>query len=677
MAEEQRKARLILSIETKGASEAAAGIKQLDTSVTDLQKELGKIARTEQLQKVAIEMGTLARKTRDVGGAVAELDKKLKSLGANQDEIQGLAGTFNAAASGQIGGNRLSRLGSELRALPSQQIPGLGIGTDAIANFIRLGGAISGVSEKTAQATRLGAALTPVLGATGAGFVSMTVAAAPFVLALGAMALAVKGFADVTSQQADAINKYAEAQRSLNQDIVNGLTTEEAQEKLRKLQESRQLEQGTLDELQGAYSEYEQQLSQFGIASGLAGAATRALSGDEEALASQIGTSTNNVKKYDEEIAFLTSALEDGTLAANDAKLAEEALAKERSKNALADADTAAKELQAQQKALNSTAAQNEKRLESIEDEKDVIEKQIEVLTASGVTSEEVTAKLASLNAQLGLLGKESEFINETALEQSRARDAQIEAEKQAKESAEKAARAQEQYDKAIKSAATTYKNAVQDIGTRLGQTLADNTLKFNRDLTDIATKFRRDEYDLTIKANRAERDAQQAQIDDIADIREEASKEEQEALREGDFKALFLARQKNAETLQQEQVTLDKARIQRQQDASDARADLLRASERTRADRMLAYDRQNMDARTAQQRDLQQAQLTRQRSLQLARESYNAELQQLGGYLQARLRMEQQYYQQSLGMVSGGNAPAATTNPYAGMTAVARVIKK
>lgn len=51
----------------------------------------------------------------------------------------------------------LGRIGSELRKLPSIQIPGTGVGTDAIANMIRLGGAAQGLGVELGT-------LVPVVG---------------------------------------------------------------------------------------------------------------------------------------------------------------------------------------------------------------------------------------------------------------------------------------------------------------------------------------------------------------------------------------------------------------------------------------------------------------------------------------------------------------------------------
>lgn len=630
---DSKRVELILGVRSEGAEKTAQDVLTIAGGATTLQRELGKISRGDQIARIGVEMANLAKKTKDVGGAVAELNKQLKELGASDDEIRDAANAFSAAQGGGPS-NRLGRIGSELRALPSTQIPGLSISSDQIAGLIRLGGAIGAISDKAGEATKIGAALTPVLGQTAAGFAGMAVAAAPFVIAAVAVIGALKALGDQAAKETERINAIVEAQRDVGQDIARGLTTDEAKKERDELIKLQKDEQGTLARLN---REYDQNINSAGALSGV----LKIASGAEEGLAQQITKSTSLSDGYQTKIDSLNRAIENGETAANDAAIAEQKLAEERSKAALASADSAGKELQAQQKALNATEDQNLKRLDTIKDEEAVLQKQIDTLEESGVTSEEVTAKIAALKESLGLLGKESDFINKTALEASRAADAEKKAKKDAEDAAKKAQQAQEQYTKAVQGANTTYKQSVQDIGTRLKQTLEDSTTDFNRDLIGLTVKYRQDEFNLTVKANRAERDALQDQLNDIEKIREDARKDEQQAIQDGDFKALFLARQNAAETLAEEQKVLDQSALKRTQADRDAREDLLRAFDQQRQARRQGYLYQQADATTAQQRELQQARLTKQRALQVAAEGMNAEL-----------AMKQQFYNTSIGML-------------------------
>ena len=666
---DQRTVQLNLIAKTEGTDKASREIQQIASSATTLEKALAQAARGDQIQRIGTEFGNLAKKTKDVATNVAALNKQLKELGASEDEIKNAANAFSSA---QTGGpsNQLGRIGSELRALPSTQIPGLSVSSDQVAGLIRLSGAIVGISEKAAQATRIGTLLTPVLGSTAAGFTAMAAAVLPVAAVFAGFVVAIGELQKRTAEATEALERTFDARDSIDEFVRSGATAEDA------LKRQAELQAIATDARENANEAELKAAADFEKRSKLVGGGLTASLQDLTAINSQGQAFAERVKETEDaaldaeaELADLNLQLEQGAFAAATAAEAEKKLAEERSKTALASADSAGKELAAQQKALASTEEANQKRLTTIEDEKAVIQKQIDVLTESGVTSEDVTAKIKALEASLGLLGKESAFISDTALEASRQADAEKKAKKDAEDAAKKAVQAQEQYNKAVESASKTYKQSLQDIGTRFTQTLVDNQLKFNRDLDDIGTKYRRDEYDLTIKAQRAERDALQDQLNDIEKIRDDALKEEQDAIREGDFKALFLARQKTAETVADEQEAVDLSAQQRQQDLQDAREDLLRNAQRTRSDRVQAYDRQAVDARTAQGRELAQARLTQQRALQQASESLRAELTLRGEFWNAALKQTQAAQANMLKVLQGGagQGPNQSTSPYAG----------
>lgn len=619
---------------------------------TGLQKEISKLSREKEFQKLATDAGLAAKKTGDVSKSVDDLTKKLTALGATKGEIAGVAGAFNEAQgeSGGPIGTRITRLGAQGRNLPSMQIPGLGIGTDAVANLTRLGGAIVDFTGTTKIATATSSLLAPAIGAVAAAEVAALAPLALVIAALAIGALALKAIGDQAAIEAKAINTLVESQRDLSQRIVEGLGSEEAAAEIEILNKKRKDEEDNLVRLQQVYDENIN--SNKSVAHVL-----KLTSGAEEELITQMAKSKELIGGYRSDTEALTREQEKGAFAANDAADAEKKLADARSKTALTDADAAAKSLQAEQKSLASTEEQNKARLTAIENEKEVAQAQIDSLIASGVTSEEVTEKIKSLNAQLGLLGEESSFIKDTALAVSKQNDAAKKATKDQEEADKKAQQAQENYTKAIAAAGTAYKQSGQDIGTRLTQALSDNTLKFNRDLTNIATKYKRDEYDLTIKAQRAERDALLDQQNDLKDIRADANKDEAQALESGDFKLLFLSRKKRDETIVAEQETLDLARQKREQSARDAQDDLLLNAQRQRQDRMLGFSQQNYDTRTNQQRELAQARLTQQRALQAASEAQSAGLGQIQNYWNKFLSIQQQGMNNSLKMAAGQGA--------------------
>ncbi len=698
---DKREAQLTLGIKTEGASKAAADIDKIAKEYADIAKTSGSVGSSLRLATAEAEkFGATDDDIRDLNQRFNEYRKTIDATTADVEELAVAQQDVTDSSAGGDGGgkgigSRIASFGTNLRALPSARIPGVPISSDQVATLFRLGGAISEVAEKSTLVTTATTALTPALGAQSAATFALGGAVAAILIPLALAAAAISSFAQAAGKTADSIGVEIDKQREFNKKVAEGLTSKDADDRLKEIADLRKGEQKILDETTQGYAEFESnarqavkqassldvQILRLALGEEGAVAALKVLRPEEDKLIEKRDEATKNIASLNTEEEDLKTARADGTLAANDAKASEEELAKARSAAALDAADDAGKELAAQQKALGATEEQNQKRLASIDDESAVLQKQIDVLTDSGDTSEAVTKKIADLTGQLGLLGKESKFITDTALEASRQADAEKKAKKDAEDDAKKATQAQEQYTKSVVAAGKTFANSTQDIATRFRNTVTDNQTKFDRDLTDIATKYRQGEVDLTIKANRSERDAALNQVDDLKKIRADGSKEEQDAIREGDFKALFLARQKTADTLNQEQMTVDKSAEKRRLDAQDAREDLLRNAQRTRSDRMLGFERQATDARTAQQRELAQANLTRQRALQAASEANNASLAQLQTYLNTKLKMEQSAYNASLSIGQNANA-LKTQSPFGAPTSftaggIGRIIKR
>lgn len=419
-----------------------------------------------------------------------------------------------------------------------------------------------------------------------------------------ALAAAAAAFAYATSEaqkNADIINSTIDKRRELDKAIIEGMNTEQARAELDKLTKLRDAETETLADIETAYRDLEKQhLGNLDV--------FKALNVEEEALSSQAGTSRKNLADMNAEIEQLNMRLEDNAFAANDTKVEEQALAEVRQNETHQAIET----------------AKNAERDRAREMEK--------------VAREQERAAA------------------EAAREQER-----IAAEQQRR--AEQAAAAQQKYADGIKNANLALKQATADINTKLKQGLADNLESMFRDVTDIATQYRRDTFDMDLKANQAERDALTEHYRDINDIRDDALKSEREAIQDGDFKQLFLAREAGADALKQEQKETLREKSDRQRALGDERADLLRNAQQTRSDRMLALERQNIDTRTAAQRELQQAALTRTRALEMNAASYKAELASLGQFLQQRNNLLNQANQAVLAQIGGARGNPSGLN--------------
>jgi ketosteroid isomerase-like protein len=144
------------------------------------------------------------------------------TLAQSEEDPAGDLGSLRQSIGGgtrnRFSGANLSRIGSELRMLPSIRIPGLGIGTDAAANLIRVGGAASTVMEKT------GTSLLTVGKAAGIAGLGLT-----------ATILALKAFDSEMEQFRRGIATSVQSLSDIIQALLND-TTREARERLAKIQ---------------------------------------------------------------------------------------------------------------------------------------------------------------------------------------------------------------------------------------------------------------------------------------------------------------------------------------------------------------------------------------------------------------------------------------------------------
>lgn len=552
---------------------------------TDLQKALGKLARAQQLDAIGTEMGQLAKETGDAAKATAELDKRLKALGANKDEIDSVAASFNAAANAQdpnAGRNRLQSLGANIRNLPSVQIPGLGIGTDAIGNLLRVSGALQeslkGQAAATAVTTAASAAATAAEGtqaaanttvATSAGAAALGVGAiiaATGVLAVvgvaaGVVIAAVSAEAEKTAKSNAALAEGYKASDKIFQEILNGLTTSEAQA---KLEDERKELKRNQEELEKAKQENERlagevrknnpflgagtYIAQFQAATGTG--ALEATTKRQAELNQQILENTANIEEY-------TAALEGNELATNDAKEAEK------------------------------------KRQEEVEKS----QKELEALQKRGAEADLKFAQKREDDAR-GATQKREDI--DTNAEDKRA-DIQQKAADERKKLAE----------------------------------------KISRDESDARLKSARLTQDAQIQAYQDEIDAQTKQARTLQDIRESALRDEEDQLRSRNFLGASLAseaaqRQLQDAALNAQREGQDRA-VQRERDAFERALDAQREAmdrkanqARARADLNTSLAQQQRDAQTAYERQIRDADLQYERLQETTQLNYDREKEAL-----------------------------------------------
>lgn len=564
--------------------------------------------------------------------------KALKEVAAAEKEVNAARAGGESSADtpggqtpkgGGDGRNFLTRFGSNLRNLPSQQIPGLGIGTDAVGNFARLGGAaldaakaagvlsaaqsaqavisatLSGVSSavtgaltgQTSATAALAAAGTAVTGgmaaaasaalAAAAGVASFVLSLGPIALvgaivavALGGIALAAAKLAsDAQKANADLADAY-KARRAIQDFVRGGATSEEAKARLAETQQLLEDEQRNLAEAKASYAEaFNAAANSIPILGDLL-ARIADLFGAFGATKDEIKTAEEASKDAGEEIRFLNAALEQGKFAAADRKEAEEKAAEE--------AEKAAREAEAH------------------------------------------AEKLA---------------------------DAQ-----------ERIVQSDAQYALKIEDNARAHGQKMLDIQQGFQDRQTDISRKYQDDLNNIALKEQRAESDARLKIQRSEADAvlqnQIAERDsyikharNLDDIRKDGLKTERDNLRERNFLAAANASESVKEqiddaNLAAQREAMDRA-LKREAEAQERAINYAReaqdrqtAQARERDDRLRAFDIENRDARIQLQRQERDAETAYGRQTDMARLQYNREQEQL-----------QAHYNQLLGIAANGQA--------------------
>jgi hypothetical protein len=281
-----------LAAEMSAARQAGAG---LDDVIADAVADLERLdAKAADVDRLAHAFDRAEKEARDLAAAEDELlTKNLAQIGVPQQRPSLFQG-------GRLQGGALGRLGSELRLLPSVQIPGANIGTDQVANLIRLSGAAN-----------------TVLKSTGASLASVGVAAG---LAGGALIAVGLAFAEF-NRQAEASKRSLEgalAAQSNYFEALGSLTTRQVEEEVARLSRLQGIQQQAAAEAKRAEeSAFQQAQAQFGDA------AARALFQTDERFRLLVESSDQADKalaETDHTLARFTQGLEGNQFAANTAR---------------------------------------------------------------------------------------------------------------------------------------------------------------------------------------------------------------------------------------------------------------------------------------------------------------------------------------------------------------------
>lgn len=343
--------KVIEQIQSLGKSKPLA-----DTSknASLLQKELAKLSRTADLDQIAKEFGEVARQTDNAADAADELTKKLKAIGATDDEIRSAARafeiertrSFDSQSSGSSSGGGNAPAFAKFRGAASL-LGGSGAG-EIVGVFDDLQDAFEGVSQAASAAPGALASAASALGPVGLGLAAVAaVAAAAFVAASQSI-----------QAEATRIDEVSKSRLSLSQRLPD-LTQSQAQAELDR---NAQVRENLLNDVATAEREYNEFLAaQPDILGNLGDNLLKVGDSREDALAKAVSDAKSAVQSIEADSQTLQDALTQGKVKADETAEAEQKLAEVRGTDTPAAIEKASKAEKEVQQAIEDTAKAQEK----------------------------------------------------------------------------------------------------------------------------------------------------------------------------------------------------------------------------------------------------------------------------------------------------------------------------
>jgi colicin import membrane protein len=560
----------LLDMEKAGAA-SQRQFKQQQKASEEAKKEtnaladaLKRIERQKNLDSIVKSAVDLEKKTKDTDAAVKQLEADLKKVGATSGEVGQAAQQFETMGDATrrrgslVGISRgISRFrGVDLSTTGGIAEAGLGLG--------ELASSLPEVGKRAKEAV---SSLTGPGGVAGS-LAQLGVAGGLAIVAIAAIGIAIKKFADDAKKQAEELASVVDARRKVGQEIAQGLTTEEATKRQEEINRLREEETALLKDLKDAEQQYKDETGALG---GVIGAVDPRV----KKLKEEIAESEKLIDSYNAEQKALGKAIDGGKLSANDAAKAEEQLAQERGAVSDSTVEAANKEKQAQQereKAAKEAQQQQEKAMQE------------------WVAQQERIAQISENYA--------SAVAN--------------------------AARGASQ---ATQDAGRKLKDSFADIRTGAGRQLADDAIKAKQDELDLKRKQYEDEQKLIRDHQRAMRDIIKNANRDQEGLLAERDFLSLDQLSKQTRREIEDQQQadKDAQDDQQRANTEELRDFQQQQQR--VRAERLRDYERSITDTRTQNQRELRDIQINKQRQLQQAAEARNKELQLAQEGINRKL--------------------------------------------------
>ena len=496
--------------------------------------------------------------------------------------------------------------------------------------------------------------LTNMLPALGSGLASTVAIAGPAVLAVGALAFAFKTLTDQLEKEKETIQSVIKGVDTYFTAMYS-MTTEAANKALDDLSSKTAQATKERDFLRSKLPE--------GVDENSIAVASPAV----EALQNRIKELNKQILEAGIASDALTSAEQDGALAANDA-------AEAMKKQTQANLDAAKKQSdQAKQDYADSQLSVDaaKKKAEQLKVNIDADQQELSSLMALGDESPEVQKRIEALKESLRANGEEWDKLRSVFIPAAENAKKLADAEAKRKKNTEELIKAEEKNNQDIANTYKKYKDDVASIeqksaeerasiNKKLADTLvaeaqkaleqsqdalrkledkrADLLDSYNKGELDAQQKAAYDDQTLQINAQREEVKAYQEHLQRLDDIRKSEWANEQQALLDRNFVALAKSRLTVATNMNQENTSFGRSQQDRAATLAASKQDAERQRAQEHAQRLEAYQQANADANKQYQRELRDQQIARERAIAAAQKAHDEDLKMLAQKTRAEL---------------------------------------
>ena len=533
----------------------------LESETNNADKELANVRKEQERLTDAI-----ADSTRIYGKASDETRDLVKQLKEQRDLEESLL--KKVERTNDAYGERANVLKATEKFDRTSQ--GVALAGDVESNLRTVGGAagafgFSGAERLTSQASEI-FAVTEAIPRLKESFAGMPAVLAQVESSVGAAGLAFAGIAVaavIAKAVADTI--VAEWQRVAETVKSDAETLRQTNQEIAQGLTSEGLQQ-KIDDLNRSRQAEEQTLADLEAeyqrsieGRGALTVVSKIVRDEEEARFEQINKSKKIIEQQKRDLEGLNAFLESGRTATNDAAQAEMELAQTRTDG-----------------------------------------------VATTTKAEQGLSEQRNIEAQVTQASAEA---SKRATEAERNRNKAIQ---EAERALEKQRQAQQRNAQIVASAKTDFQNAIQDIQQNFRDSAIDNQEETRRDLSDLARDYDREEQQSAREQNR-----------ELSRIRDDADKQESDAIRSRNFAALADAKQDSQDAIQEAKQSFIDEGQERRIEAEDQRRDIVTEAQHTTRDLDTETSRQQRNAQIALQRQIASA----KQKLSFEQQAYNQSL--------------------------------------------------